>query len=168
MSCQPQNIKAELWKTPTWFSFHIYHLQYMDFTVLYYGLKTSHICYNSSSSHRCTGPQESSKSLGSRAHISLAYDFMLMFFFSFFFFLFLFISFRHLVFKQPFWLSNCCSWKVGNVPGKEPARVSKSWAVPWSNSQVGALTNWSFQSISALTILISPQVFPLFQILAMG
>lgn len=127
-----------------------------------------YLCYNSSSSHRCTGPQESSKSLGSRAHITLAYDFILMLFFSFFFFLFLFISFRHLVFKQPFWLSNCCSWKVGNVPGKEPARVSKSWAVPWSNSQVGALTNWSFQSISALTILISPQVFPIFQILAMG
>lgn len=54
-----------------------------------------YLCYNSSSSHRCTGPQESSKSLGSRAHITLAYDFILMLFFLFFFscsFSFLFVT----------------------------------------------------------------------------
>lgn len=67
--------------------------------------------------------------------------------FNVFFLLFLFFIFA---FQQPFWLSNCCSWKAGNVPGKEPARVSKSWAVPWSDSQVGALTNQFLQTNNPL------------------
>lgn len=83
--------------------------------------------------------------------------------FNAFFLLFLFFTFA---FQQPFWLSNCCSWKVGNVPGKEPARVSKSWAVPWSDSQVGVLTNQSLQSNYAQTLWIGPQILHPLQILA--
>ena len=51
---------------------------------------------------------------------------------------------NHLVFnsdpptflKQPFWLSNCCRWKTGHVPGQESAWFSQSRAVSWPGSQV--------------------------------
>lgn len=38
--------------------------------------------------------------------------------------------------KQSFWLSNCCSWKIGNVPGQKSAWFCQNRAVSWAGSQV--------------------------------
>lgn len=99
--------------------------------------KQMNLGYNSSSSLRYTDHQSHwFTQKNSRHPLCTRINFSV-------YFLFMFFTFAV---QQPLWLSNCCSWKVGNVPGKEPAWVSKSWAVPWSDSQVGAPTNQFLQT----------------------